>query len=546
VNLAPEPAAGDGTLPAAAGEAASGSSGSLSQEGMDSLRRLAAGSLLSTAGLVASAALGFAVVLTVTRGLGSVGAGVFFQSVALFSILAAVADLGASTGLVRTIPRFRTIGRAADVRRAIRVALWPVGSVAVVMAVALVVSAPWVASIMGLDPLQGSSFLRTLAPFLPVAAVSTVLLAVSRGFGRMGPYTTLEHVMKPGLRPVLILAAVAAGLGTSAALLAWAVPTALILPPAAIVAARLLRKERPRLEESPAISTRTLTSQFWRFAAPRGLAAVFHIGIVWLDVVLVGSLRSTAEAGIYAAVGRLIQLGVVAIEGVRLALAPHISAALARGDRREAQLLYRVGTGWLVAASWPLYLAMAVFAPLVLRIFGLAFAEGSAALLIVSLAMLVGVGTGNVSVVLLMGGKSVWNLANTGAALVVNVALNLILIPRLGMAGAAIAWTASLLVNNVVPLAQVWRSMRVHPFGPGFLIAAGLSTLCYGVIGILVRSVMGTTAEGFALYAVAATALYVPLLIRFRGPLNLDRLKDALLAGRDRVLASRRRTVRGP
>jgi O-antigen/teichoic acid export membrane protein len=182
----------------------------------------------------------------------------------------------------------------------------------------------------------------------------------------------------------------------------------------------------------------------------------------------------------------------------------------------------------------------------VLRIFGPAFAEGSAALLIVSLAMLVGVGTGNVSVVLLMGGKSVWNLANTGAALVVNVALNLILIPRLGMAGAAIAWTASLVVNNVVPLAQVWRSMRVHPFGPGSLIAAGLSTMCYGVIGILVRSVMGATAEGFALYAVSATALYVPLLIRFRGPLNLDRLKDALLAGRDRVLPSRRRAVRGP
>jgi O-antigen/teichoic acid export membrane protein len=502
-----------------------------SPDAAGALHRLAAGSVVSTAGLIASAVLGFAVVLTVTRGLGSRGAGMFFQSVALFSILAAVADFGASTGVVRTIPRFRALERTADIRGTVRVALWPPVAGAACMAAAVALTAPALASLMGLDPSQGSAFLRALAPFLPLVAASTVLLAVIRAYGRMGPYAVLEHVVKPGLRPALILAVLASGLGIAAALIAWAFPAAIIVVPAAVVAARLVRSEVPG-GRGPT-GTGPLAAEFWRFAAPRGLAAIFHVGIVWVDVVLVGSLRGPAEAGVYAAVGRLIQVGVVAIEGVRLALAPQISAALARGHRHEAQLLYRVGTWWLVAASWPLYLALAIFAPFVLRMFGPGFEAGTTALTIVSLGMLAGVGTGNVSVVLLMGGKSVWNLANTAAALAANVALNLVLIPRYGMAGAALAWTASLVVNNLVPLAQAWRSLGVNPFGHGFAVVAGLSTLCYGGIGLLVRWALGPTAAGFALYAAVATALYVPLLLRFRETLHLQRLKDAVMIRRE-------------
>ncbi len=66
-----------------------------------------------------------------------------------------------------------------------------------------------------------------------------------------------------------------------------------------------------------------------------------------------------------------------------------------------------------------------------------------------SLAMLVNLGTGNVTVVLLMGGKSSWGAINTGAALIVNIGLNLLLIPHLGILGAAIAWGASIVVDNV-------------------------------------------------------------------------------------------------
>jgi O-antigen/teichoic acid export membrane protein len=451
----------------------------------------------------------------------------FFQAVALFTILASLADLGASAGLVRSIPRYRALARTSDARRVVAVAAWPVALIASATAAVLIVLAPGLASILGLNAEQGPVAIRTLAAFLPLAAVSSVALAAIRGFGTMLPYVVLENVAKPLLRPVLIILALALGVGVPGVLLAWAVPLGLVLPIAALVLAALIR----RLEQAPSPlepPSGGLVSEFWRFAAPRGLAGIFQVAIVWLGVLLLGTLRSTTEAGLYGAVGRLVGLGVFAIEGVRLAIAPQISGALAQDDRAGALLLYRVGTWWLMALSWPMYLTLAIFAPVILQIFGPEFVRGEATLLIVSLAMLIGVGTGNVTVVLLMGGKSMWALANTAVALLVTVVLNLTLIPPFGMTGAAIAWAASVLVNNVIPLGQVWRFLGLDPFGRGFLIVAGISTACFGGIGVAVRAVLGPTIAGLLAFIFLAAALYVYLLHRFREPLRLAAIRRAL------------------
>mgnify|MGYP000290591202 CR=1 FL=1 len=52
--------------------------------------------------------------------------------------------------------------------------------------------------------------------------------------------------------------------------------------------------------------------------------------------------------------------------------------------------------------------------------------------------------------VLLLGGKSTWVLIDKVVVLVVNVGLNLVLIPRFGILGAAMAWAVSIVVDNVI------------------------------------------------------------------------------------------------
>src|SRR5439155_628727 len=155
-------------------------------------------------------------------------------------------------------------------------------------------------------------------------------------------------------------------------------------------------------------------------------AGVFAITLTWLDVLLLGGLRGARDAAIYVAAARYVTVGFVFIQALQLIIAPMMSSLLHGGEHDRAGELYRTSTAWLVAVSWPIYFTLAVFAPLLVSAFGGQFGKGQDPLLILSMAALLVAATGPSQVTLLMGGKSVWTLANTVVALGVNIALNLV------------------------------------------------------------------------------------------------------------------------
>ena len=499
-------------------------------DGPSGLEALARGGLLNLVGGAVSGVFGLALVVVVSRGLGASRTGVFFEAVALFTILSSVAEFGASTGMVRLVARSR--GDVGRIESLYRVALLPVLAGSAVVAVALFTLAPVIAELVvdeGTVPLM-TDYVRALCWFLPAATGASVVLAGTRGFGTMLPFVALESTMKPLLRLLLIWLVIAAGLGAGAVTAGWALPMALTFPLGLLAFVRMVRAARRAQVGGEEIREpwRNAARDFWRFAAPRGLATIFQLSVLWLDILLVGALRGAREAGIYAAVSRFVLVGALAIEAVRFAIAPQLSRLLGLGDHREAEHLYQRGTWWLMALSWPFYLSILFFTPTIVSLFGPEFAEGAVPLAILSVAMLANTGTGNVTVVLLMGGKSSWNLANTVAALVANVTLNLLLIPPLGVTGAAIAWSVSILVENGAALVQIKRFFGIRPFGSGYLRVVAAAVVTFGPVGLLVRTFVGSGPGALAVFAAGAVPLFALAIWRSRRELDLGVLADAV------------------
>ncbi len=93
-----------------------------------------------------------------------------------------------------------------------------------------------------------------------------------------------------------------------------------------------------------------------------------------------------------------------------------------------------------------------------------------------------------------------WGLWNTALSLTVNLGLNILLIPRLGIEGAAISWAVARVLDNVVPLVQIRIAFGLHPFGRVWLTSAMGCLVCFGLPGVLVRATMGTTVPAFVVY----------------------------------------------
>ena len=181
-------------------------------------------------------------------------------------------------------------------------------------------------------------------------------------------------------------------------------------------------------------------------------------------------------------------------------------------------------------------------------IFGHAYQAGSTVMLILGLAMLVATACGQVDMVLITTGRSSWSLYNGLLAMVINVGVDLILIPKVGITGAAIGWAAAIGITNLVPLVQVATAAKVHPFGRGSLAAVLLATFSFAAIPLTVRALAGNGAAA-VIASLAAGGLVMALgLWLLRGPLQLAvlPLPKALrrLQGRPQINSSTAASVR--
>jgi O-antigen/teichoic acid export membrane protein len=478
------------------------------------------GSILNLAGAAVSAGSGFALTIVLARVLSRTDAGVFFSATALFLLATSVGQLGTSTGLVYFVSRAGARGAVELLGPYMRAALRPVVAVAVVMGLVLEIWAWPIARVMG--PGHAPDFvayLRVLALFIPLAAIGNVSLSGTRGLGTMRPTAFLDQMTRATLQLVLVcvvLVASAYGL----VVWAWSVPYLLL----AVLGRRawvLLTRDKPA-----AVTGRVegLPGEFWRFTAPRAVSSVAQVAMQRFDIILVGAIAGVPQAAVYAATTRFLALGQLAGGAISQAVQPQLGASLAHRNHGEVRQLYAVATGWLVLLTWPMYLTFIVFGPVILSVFGRGYGAGTSTLLVLSLSMLVATACGMVDMVLLMAGKSSWNLYNVLAAFATNLGLDLLLVPHLGILGAALGWAVAILVANLLPLSQVFWSTRVHPFGVASMAAMGSALVCFLAIPLGARLVVGASWGGLFMGVVLGGLCYLGFVWVLRRPLQLAAL----------------------
>ncbi|MRJ76359.1 oligosaccharide flippase family protein [Aeromicrobium sp. SMF47] len=483
-------------------------------------RGIAWAGAVNLVGGAAGSVVGLLLAAVVGRELGTEGAGTYFLVVAVFMIVSNVAELGADTGLVRFVSAARATGRSADVPHLVRTALRPVvlGGVLVVA-----VAAATVRTYPGAFDGLSSRFVVGAAALAVLSSLIAVMLSVSRGLGDVLTYPLLQNIALPFLRLGAVFAVVSAGGGVAAVLTAWMAPVPVVLVLATLVAVMMLRRHAGTVRGRPArpAELRRASGEFWTFSATRGVTAAVEILLEWVDVLIVGALTSAEEAGVYAVVTRCARAGEVIQQAARIAVGPQISAALARGAVHEAREIYGLVTSAMIWLAWPFFVVLAVFGDAVLSLFGPGFDAGWPALATLAVAMGLATAAGTVQTILLMGGRSTWQLADKSGALALNVALNLVLVPMWGIEGAAVAWAVTILVDTAVVVYQVQHLMDLRPQGRPLLVAAALSLALTGSLCLAARLVLGSSVPVMLGTVVVVAAVYLGISFPLRHRLGL-------------------------
>ena len=145
---------------------------------------------------------------------------------------------------------------------------------------------------------------------------------------------------------------------------------------------------------------------FWAFSAPRAAGQTFEVSIAWVDTLLVSALVSTSAAGIYASGTRYVLMGAFIGEALMQVVGPRVSGLMTRRRNRATSHLVRTAAGWQTSLTWPIYLLVIAFAPVLLGVFGKQVLLAQGALIALSLGLCVFSLFGPAGSVILMGGRS--------------------------------------------------------------------------------------------------------------------------------------------
>jgi O-antigen/teichoic acid export membrane protein len=178
-------------------------------------------------------------------------------------------------------------------------------------------------------------------------------------------------------------------------------------------------------------------------ALPFAGSAAVAVVLTYFDLVLVGLWMGTAEAGLYGAAYRILWLPTLLVVAYLTALRPSVARRAMAGPASPFAMLGR-STPAVMATGIAASAAGILLAPALIDVlYGEAYRGAVAPLRLLLLSFALLVVSRHYRLVLVASGRQALDLKIMAAAAALNVALNVWLVPRFGLVGAAASNVAS-------------------------------------------------------------------------------------------------------
>ncbi len=181
------------------------------------------------------------------------------------------------------------------------------------------------------------------------------------------------------------------------------------------------------------------------------------------DIIMTGTILGSFQVGIYSAALKTASGVSLILAAFNAIAAPMFATLHAQEDYEGLQKLTATVSRWLFYPSLVFALFLILFAERVLGLFGSEFVTARWEMTIMILGQLVNVGAGSVGYLMEMTGHHQKCAYVFGCSALLNLGLNGILIPTIGIMGAAIATAATMAVWNIWLHQLVVKHLGIQP-----------------------------------------------------------------------------------
>ena len=205
------------------------------------------------------------------------------------------------------------------------------------------------------------------------------------------------------------------------------------------------------------------TSSWLRALWPFLLLQLVSVANAQIVIALLGTFGSDTQTGLYRVADNAASLVSVSLIIVNAVIAPQITHLYQAGDVQRLERLAQGSARAALALALPAVLCFVLGGQWLLGLlFGTAYVEAYVTLLILLAGQFVNVACGSVGLLLNMTGYEKDSLQGLSFALAINVVLCILLIPRYGERGAAVATASGMMLWNGWLLLRVRQRLGIR------------------------------------------------------------------------------------
>jgi O-antigen/teichoic acid export membrane protein len=406
---------------------------------------------------VCSAALIYLSQILFARWMGSFEFGIYVYVWTWVLLIGDLCDLGLASAAQRFIPQY-TSRKAFDLLRGFLarsrwLAVFSATVIAIVGASAVKLLEPYLSDYVVVP-------LMTACVTLPFYSLMQMQDGIARSYNWIHLALLPPYVMRHLIMLVLMSAAFILSFPTSAetAVTAVAVSFALTVIGQTLV---INRKLRQTVEPGPKIYE---TRAWFRISLPILMVEGFYLLLANTDILVLQQFRTPDEVAFYYAAAKTLTLIAFVHFAVSAAVAHRFSEYHVTDDRARLKQFLADAIRWTFWASLAATVLILAVGQLLLSLFGPRFVEGYYLMFILAAGLMARAAVGPVERLLNMVGEQTACATVYATAFVLNLGLCIVLIPRIGVAGAAVATSTALIVESILLFWVTKRRLGFHVF----------------------------------------------------------------------------------
>jgi O-antigen/teichoic acid export membrane protein len=484
------------------------------------------GSSLLLAGRFLSLGINFAVQIMVVRYLSKADYGAFAYALSLVSFGASIATFGLDRSITRFVPIYDEQGEYRKLFGTIVLAAGAVTSIGILTLV-LVYSLQGVLAGSLVNDDRAISILLILVLLAPLQALDGLMMGMFAVFSRPRAIFFRKYVLTPGLRLIVVLLLILGGQSVFFLAAGYVATAAFGVALYSVLLHRLLRSEGllDRLREG---GIQIPAREVLGFTIPLLTSDLVYMTMNTSDVILLGHFGGTEDVAAFRVIGPTAHLNQLVMTSFTLLFTPLAARMFARHDREGINQLYWQTAIWIAVLSFPAFaLTFSLAEPVTVTLFGERYESSAVYLSLLSLGFYFNAALGFNGLTLKVYGRLKYIVTINILAALVNIGVNIILIPRYGPLGAAIGTCGTLIAHNILKQAGL-RLTGVGLFRRADLRVYVTIVVAAGVLLVLQLAVSPPALVAFVLAALASLVVVAlsrrslraaqtfPELMRFR------------------------------